>query len=145
MSKIWMPITAGVLDILSGFFGSGNASQASCVYYLTRKGVGEDFGALFLYYDIVCLLSLIFLALAIVGGVCAFIRRKWSIALAGAIAALFPSMIATVYYLLAFGPQYSPLTLYLMGAGIAAIAAIILTILSRKQFKSKQTKVRRAN
>jgi hypothetical protein len=137
MNKIWMPITAGVLDIISGLFGGGNASQVSCAYYLTRQADFDALNAYFLYYDIVCLLSLVCLALAIVGGICAFIRRKWSIALAGAIAALFPSMIATVYYFLAFGPQYSPLTLYLMGAGIAAIAAIILTILSRKQFKSK--------
>lgn len=106
--KTWMPTTAGILDIISGSFGL----IAFCVLAIAGgivrfapnipKFLPPMFMGLALPLAIVGIL-------AIVGGIYALQRRNWGLALAGSIAAFFPS--------------------WLLG-----IPAIVLTALSRDEF-----------
>jgi hypothetical protein len=107
--KTWMPTTAGILDIVAGSFGL----IAALVFIF----VG---GIMRFIPDVPTFLCPIFMALAgplaiigilaIVGGVYALRRKIWGLALAGSIAAFFPSWIL-------------------------GIAAIVFTILSKNEFE----------
>lgn len=105
----WMPTTAGILDIISGSFGLIAFCALVVAGVIVRfapnipKFLPPMFVGLALPLAIVGIL-------AIVGGIYALQRRNWGLALAGSIAAFFPS--------------------WLLG-----IAAIILTALSRDEFE----------
>ena len=115
-----MPITAGIYDILSGLFQLQSAtiiftwarlSEVSIIYAET--------------YFVITALTLSAL-LAITGGFYNIERRRWRMALAGSIAASIPFMpwlLARLY----LPPESLPLMLL-------GIAAIVLTLLSRKEF-----------
>jgi hypothetical protein len=107
--ETWMPTTAGILDIIAGSCGI----IASLVFVF----VG---GILRFVPDVPTFLFPIFTALAvpiaaigilaIVGGIYALRRKIWGLALAGSIAAFFPSWIL-------------------------GLTAIVLTALSKDEFK----------
>jgi len=112
MNNTWKPILAGVLDILSGAFLFG------ITLFLAIRGIA--------WIATTLVLPAI---LATAGGVYAMMRRKWPMALAGSISAFLA--------LLAFGAIY-----YSTSEGIIAwiptlvgIAAIILSVLSKKEFE----------
>ena len=118
MEKTWMPVVAGILDIVSAAFkllGVLGVIIAGIVVPLNpyidpakaAGGVPVNVVALLLLAGIPLV---IFLILALVGGIYALQRKKWGLALAGSIAALLP--------------------LSLLG-----IAAIILTTLSKNEFE----------
>ncbi len=108
-NKTWMPTTAGILDIVSGGFG------LICALMFIFMG-----GVMRFVPDVPTYLWPIFMALsvplaivgilAIVGGIYALQRKVWGLALAGSIAAFFPS--------------------WLLG-----IAAIVFTALSKNEFE----------
>ena len=110
LKKTWKPIVAGIFDIVTG-------SIILSMLFLFGIGpmIAEPVGAGIFHFD----LSLLFLImpgiiislLDIIGGISAVRRRRWKWALAGSIAA-------------AIGP--TPL----------GIAAIVLTILSKNEFKA---------
>jgi len=135
MGKKWMPITVGVLDILSC------ASGIIFGIFLLQAGPRFDPWHSTVYEIGGPLISVIGV-LAIVGGVFSFKRMRWPLALSGAIAAfivLTPLMWEYWWY---FDPRilsrYFFSTMTLQGfSGIPAIVAIILTVLSRKQFERK--------
>lgn len=107
--KTWMPMTAGILDIISGSCGLIGA-----LVFIFLGGVMRFvpdvppflwpiFTALAVPFAIVGIL-------AIVGGIYALQRKIWGLALAGSIAAFFPSWIL-------------------------GIAAIVFTALSKNEFE----------
>jgi hypothetical protein len=109
MKKTWMPTVAGILDIVAG-------GLSLSVLFLFAVGpmiimpLNEGTFSLNWSLFLMVIPGLAIEALAIVGGVFAIQRRKWRWALAGSIAAFFPSW---------------PL----------GIAAIVLTILSKNEFE----------
>jgi len=109
MKKTWMPTVAGILDMVAG-------GLSLSVLFLFAVGpmiimpLNEGTFSLNWSLFLMVIPGLAIEALAIVGGVFAIQRRKWRWALAGSIAAFFPSW---------------PL----------GIAAIVLTILSKNEFE----------
>jgi len=118
MKKTWKPTVAGILDIVAGSFGLvlgllvvlGFAAFA--IFSRTDSTYLQQLpGAIIASVLItLALVSLIISILALVGGIYALKRKKWGVALAGSIAALFGS---------------TPL----------GIAAIILIVLSNNEFE----------
>ena len=101
-----MPIVAGTLTVIGGLF-----------FFVSVE--------LWAFWPL--FLTAIF---AVVGGVYTWERRKWPIALAGSISALFNLLfISTTLYEHGYGSDWS-LALTLIG-----IAAVVLTVLSKKEFK----------
>ncbi len=109
IKKTWMPVVAGILDIIAGslilvilfFFVIG-----SLIVRLAESGI-FDFNLSLVFMIIP---ALIIGSLAIAGGVLAVRRKKWGWALAGSIAAaLVPVALG--------------------------IVAIVLLVLSRNEFK----------
>jgi len=109
MKKTWMPTVAGILDMVAG-------GLSLSVLFLFAVGpmiimpLNEGTFSLNWSLFLMVIPGLAIEALAIVGGVFAIQKRKWRWALAGSIAAFFPSW---------------PL----------GIAAIVLTILSKNEFE----------
>ncbi len=104
MNKTWMPIVAGTLTIIGGLF---------------------FFVSVTLWAHWPLFLTAIF---AVVGGVYAWERRKWPIALAGSISALFNLLFINSIMRDYRSEWFWALTLI-------GIAAVVLTVLSRKEFK----------
>jgi hypothetical protein len=118
MEKTWMPKVAGILDIVAGAFGLFIiliwALWFAAFSFFMRSDTAE------FHHFPMSLMAIIFIPmaifmlaagiLAIVGGVYALRRKKWGLALAGSIGALFGS---------------SPL----------GVAAIIFTALSKNEFE----------
>lgn len=110
-NKTWMPMTAGILDIICGAWG--------LFFSLILMFVGQVIAALAkmppMVGPILSVLGIplsILAILAIVGGVYALRRKVWGLALAGSIASLF-------------SPYF-----FLLG-----IAAIVFTAMSKKEFE----------
>jgi hypothetical protein len=120
-ANTWMPTTGGILSIIVGvmdLIGSllmGGITCASSVFmndyygdYYLAPDIGNMtaavFGFLALYLLILGLVSLI-------GGIFAVQRKKWGLAIAGAITAFF-------------------------GGGILGILAIIFIAMGKKEFRS---------
>jgi hypothetical protein len=132
MNKVWMPITAGVLDILNGIFGIFEG-----VFILAWVTVGL-WGTVFENYKVWVPLLIIAGLLAIAGSVFALKRKIWPLAMAGAIIALIPTVPGMYDFWEGFNTSYFFSLPTIQGfIAVPAIVAIILTILSRKQFERK--------
>jgi hypothetical protein len=103
MNKKWMPIVAGTLTIIGGL-----------TFFV--------FVTFWAFWPLV--IPSIF---AIVGGIYAWERRKWQIALGGSISALFT--------LLFFSTRLDYRSEWSWILTIIGIAAVVLTVLSKKEFK----------
>ena len=119
-----MPIAAGILDILGGVI------QLLLAIFLIIARIISDVYTLgdkdtFLIITLFVLSAL----LAIIGSIYSIRRTRWSLALIGSIAASALLPIIIVYFIVyeeALGVLiYTP----------PGIAAIVLTVLSRKEFK----------
>ena len=115
MQRTWMPVAAGILDIVSGAFGLTGGfvllvlgTVGSAVMGCVEAEIPSFVPAVFL--SAIAVPLLIVAVLAIVGGVYALQRKKWGWALAGSIAAFFPTRVL-------------------------GIAAIVLTVLSKDEFE----------
>jgi hypothetical protein len=109
-NNTWMPLTAGILDIICGAWGlffSLLLMFISKIIVAVAK-LPPAVGPIFALLSIPVAL---FAILAIVGGVYALKRKIWGLALAGSIGALF----SPYFWLL-------------------AITSIVLTAMSRKEF-----------
>jgi len=113
MNKTWKPIVAGVLDIASG------ALSLVSVFFIAQFG-GFWFG--------VAILFGITGILAVIGGLYAFKRRGWRLALTGAIAASLS--IVPIFIIVTIATQLEWRLFSILG-----IAALVLTLLSRKEFR----------
>ena len=111
MEKTWKPTVIGILNIVSGAFGIVGFAIAIIAILIVIPVGGNN---LAIRESALCLVIvvpvLIAVALAITSGIYALKRKKWGWVLAGSIAALFLSW---------------PL----------AIAAIVLTVMSEKEFE----------
>jgi hypothetical protein len=118
MENTWMPKVAGILDIVAGAFGIILSCMMvlwlAAFYFITSIDTTEfhDFPLAFMAIFFIPWAIFVLAAgiLAIVGGIFALRKRKWSLALAGSIGAFFGS---------------SPL----------GVAAIIFTAMSKSQFE----------
>jgi hypothetical protein len=109
MQKTWMPTVSGILDIIAGSFG-----LILAFIFVLVGGVMRFIPRVPPYlFPIFTALSLPFAIvgiLAIIGGIYALKRKIWGLALAGSIAAFFPSWIL-------------------------GLTAIVLTALSKNEFE----------
>jgi hypothetical protein len=119
-----MPIAAGILDILGGVI------QLLLAIFLIIARIISDVYTLgdkdtFLIITLFVLSAL----LAIIGSIYSIRRTRWSLALIGSIAASALLPIIIVYFIVyeeaLGGLIYTP----------PGIAAVVLTVLSKKQFK----------
>ncbi len=123
MSKKWIPITAGILAICGGIIQLMLAifliiaRRISDVYTLGDK-------------DTFLITTLFFLSalLAIIGSIYCIRRTKWPLALIGSVAASALLPIVIVYFV-AYEEALGGLIYSLPG-----ITAIVLTVLSKKEF-----------
>jgi len=136
MDKKWMPITAGVLDIIHG------VGEILVGVFFIKVVRDLPWGGIYGTEEVILWLILIPIGvLAVVGGIHAFIRKRWPLALVGGIVTFILPALFMLDYWEGFEPRslrdfFSSHTL-LGFSGIPAIVAIILTVLSRKQFKRK--------
>jgi len=116
MKKTWMPMVAGILDIVAGALSFLLLALVIVVVFILMATRGASlFGNMPVRVGPAIILSLaipIMVAdvLAVVGGAYALMRKAWGLALAGSIAAVFAS--------------------WPMG-----IAAIVLTVMSKNEFE----------
>lgn len=130
MNKKWMPIVAGIFEIIAGFW----MLFSICVSAGVEGGPDELHE--FLLLSILLILGL----LAVVGGIFALIRRKWRLAFAGAIATLPLFLVAQIgLRMLEDYPYYRPTPpifyLNLVSPLLLSIVIIALLILSKRRFK----------
>lgn len=127
MSKKWMPVTAGILEILAGFW------MLISLFFL----IGFSEGRLDEPHEFM-LPAMIFIlgVLALVGGVFASINRKWRLALAGGVGIVtlpfitFSVLAAVIEY------DYNISRWYVVGFEVLiSISPVILLILSKREFK----------
>ncbi len=89
MEKTWKSVVAGVCDMIGGAFGLifGIMFIFSGALFQAQTGLAF-FGGVAIVPGI---LLVIFGIVAIIGGLQAFKRKKWALALTGSILALFPN------------------------------------------------------
>jgi hypothetical protein len=129
MNKKWMPITAGILEILAGFW------ILISTFYLV--GFAETpLEALEPHEFLLISILIILGVLPLIGGVFALIHRKWRLALAGA-AAVIPLPFIT-FSVLAAVAEYDyniPVPYTISLEVLLSISPIVLLLLSKREFK----------
>jgi len=110
MKKTWMPITAGAVNIIVGIF-----QVPFTIFGIFLIGV--ESGPLGAKENVYIAIMFLLALLAIVGGVYHIFRTKWPLAIVGSIAASIILYLASEFFVL------------------IGIAAIVLTVLSKKEFK----------
>jgi len=123
LKKTWMPIAAGILDIFSGAF------QLLAAIFFHIASMLSDTWPLQDWETYLVVTALVLSAFLAIGGSIHNMRRtNWPLAMAGSIAAsaLFPLVVYFVVY------EVAPPFLIIMLPGIIAI---VLTVLSRKEFE----------
>ena len=121
MNRKWMPITAGILDIIYGGFGVLFGPYAIFIETVFRFPQAE-------WYQITGPMVFIAGLFSIIGGIHHIKIKKWSLALTGSICMLFiTGMFIVDLYVIPIALRSIP--------GIFAIVVLVLTILSRKQFE----------
>jgi hypothetical protein len=126
MNKKWMPITAGVLDIIYVAFGLFFGT----IYFITGT-IGTLLREVIRNYFLVQIIGpivLIATILSLIGGIYSIKIRHWSFAMIGSICTLFVTWGIVIWL------ENAPIILRCL-PWIPAIVAILLTILSRKQFE----------
>jgi hypothetical protein len=119
-NKTWMPMTAGILDIVAGGFGLVIAFMSIFMGGIMRLAPNAPASPLSSLIVIgLGLLLAVLGILAIVGGIFALQRKIWGLALAGSIAAFIDSCFSFIFVF--------PL--------LVGIAAIVFTVLSKNEFE----------
>jgi len=134
MNKKWMPIVAGILEIVDGFGILTSAFFFLILGYIEHRGPWQpwDFLWFFLWLSIPFFLGIV----SVVGGVCALRRRKWRLAFAGAAAAISLPLIALFGLAGWIEYDYNLPQLYTFGLGfLLSISPIVLLSLSKREFK----------
>lgn len=143
----WMPITAGILDILNGIIMSLAGFAAIFSVYFERSLSRTSFLGIILPF------LLILGLLPIIGGVCSMKRKGWHIALTGTFFSLGFSLYISLNALMSSPGGYYDLYQFLIYIShpiyisnpviflwIPSTIAIVFTVLSREQF-SKEYKM----
>ena len=125
MNRKWMPITAGILDIISGALQLWAALYALILFVL--KGWGWlGYGLIILIIGSPCFITSI---VAIVGGIYVIQGKKRYIVYLGALAAFFPLIIPSLFL---YGLDGNPIWWSVMLIGIAAL---VLSLRVEKKYK----------
>jgi len=123
MNRKWMPITAGVLDIIYGAFG---------VLFGPYAFIGATFISVHFHgtYLAAVMGPTAFIAgiLSLIGGIYHIKVKHWSLAFTGSICTLLITWAPFMFFI------NTPISLRSI-PGIFAIFVLVLTILSRKQFE----------
>jgi len=130
MKKTWMPITAGILEMLAGI-----VPFAFAPLYLFLIGI-EAPRPLEPWYFLWVLVPALFGVLSLVGGVCALLRRRWRLAFWGAIATI-PCLMLLPRGAHSFDAWYLQLwySFIVIWPLLISAAIIALIILSKKEFR----------
>lgn len=124
MNKKRMPVAAGILDIISGALQLGVSLSAIGLIISSGWSIA-GINLLSLIYTLPLLGTGV---VAILGGIYIIQRRKWNLAFWGALAAFIPlGSLVTFYSLMLNQPAWALISLL-------GIAAITLTVLSKKEF-----------
>lgn len=145
MNKKWMPILAGILEILAGFMMLASAVYVLGIYYVLIPHPWEDsslagwsmiqFIAALLQLSLLFVIGLFGIA-SLVGGVCALLRRRRGLAFAGAIATIPLYFIATLGVGAWANFMYDiPIHYFYWSPLLVSIAVITLIVLSKKEFE----------
>ena len=145
MSKKWMPITAGILEILAGFLLLFAAFVFFGLLYLETPRPWEEsslsvygltrFVTVLIWWMVPFVAGLLGIV-PLVGGVYALLRRRWGLAFSGAIATVPLTFIAPF----GIGPwannEYGIAQHYFSWLPLLlSIAIITLLVLSKREFK----------
>ena len=129
MNKKWMPITAGILEIMAGFWMLASAYFFLALMYIETPWPWP------LGYFLLFLLPFLGI-LSMVGGVYALKRRKWRLAFGGA-AATIPLPLMALSGLAQWAQQVHNIPeLYSFVLGfILSVSIIVLLRLSKREFQ----------
>jgi hypothetical protein len=144
MNKKWMPITAGILDIIAAVVYGGIPGYV-VIWEIYKPLYGYPFPGGFGIFDWMGLVGIPAGILAIIGGVHAIIRKRWWLALAGSVAISIPVLMLWGFLAITQGSAIPAIALFTSEAIIgtelwliilvfSGIPAIVLTVLSKKQF-----------
>lgn len=125
----WMPVTAGTLTIVAGaaelFVGLVFiAAGARFAERLGRTGLGA-IGLPFVVLGIV----------AVVGGVFAAVRKAWGMAVVGAVAGVVAPMVSVFWFGFEAVHRHGGFLAMMLILTLATIAAVILLVVGRRDFK----------
>jgi len=131
MRKTWKPITAGILDIIYGW-SVGSILMLGMLWGIAEDGLGtSDFIFLSSAFIMVCL--------AFAGGIYATLRKRWWLSLVGSIGAFFLAVLLPVGLIIAMTLSSfissAPFVVFGLIAIIAGITPVVLTALSKNEFK----------
>ena len=128
MKKTWKPIAAGAIGIIVGIF------QVPFIWFIQAM-TELEVGPLGTREWLVITALTLFALFAIVGGICHIFRTKWPLAMAGSIAVFFSFNWFNLHRVI--GLYYRPSEIYWADIvlPLLGIATIVLTVLSRKEFK----------
>ena len=133
MNGALKPKTAGILEVIIGISGTGTGLFAELI--LLDPFWTSD------YYIFVRIITTIVGMMAIIGGIYAFKRKRWALAITGAIATIALSVPITWLLIraLSWVPGISGFFMFcsLFIIIIPAIIGTILIIQSREQFERK--------
>lgn len=141
MNKTWMPIAAGILEIMAGFW-----MLISTLYFLgfalleARGSLWENLSLRDWIEGMIPFIISLLGVVALVGGVFALLSRKWGLALAGAIATV-PLFLVARFGLRWFidYPYFEPTPpifyLNLVSPLLLSIVIITLLVLSKREFR----------
>jgi hypothetical protein len=142
MNKKWMPITAGILDVL---YGAWYAFILSFTIMATLTSPWRDIYGVSTSEMIFWIIMIAFAVPAMVGGAYAFKRKRFWLVLAGTVVASIIPVAFVIDYWVRFDPSDLASLYRIQGfvgfpafLWIPAVVAIILIILFRKQFAGKQ-------
>ncbi len=128
MNRKWMPITAGVIGIIVGIF------QVPFIWFILAM-TQLEMGSIGTRTWLVIAALTIFTIFAIVGGIYHIRRTKWPLAMAGSIAVFFCLNLFNLQQVVTL--YYRPSEIYWPDVvfPLLGIAVIVLTVLSKKEFR----------
>ena len=128
MNKTWMPIVAGVIGIIVGIF------QVPFIWLIGAL-TELELGPLGTRTWLVIVALMLFAIFAIIGGICHIFRTKWPLAMAGSVAVFFCFNLFNLHRVVTL--YYRPSEIYWPDVvlPLLGIAPIVLTLLSKKEFK----------
>jgi len=133
LNRKWMPVTAGILDVICGISGI----LAGLFFLAIGATLGSGSNS-YPPYQLEAGLMITSGIIALAGGVFSFLRKRWALTFTGAIAALLASVPWVAIPWVDFKMEHLSNSIMLFNLTvIPGIVAIILTVLSRKQFERK--------
>ena len=137
MNRKWMPILAGILEILAGFAVLASILFIIWLAWLTGQRPWDDpsllLWILWMIPFIIGLLGIV----SLVGGVCALMRRRWRSAFWGSISTVSLFFVAAFGWLGSWTEfDYGIAPHYFYWSPLLISAAIItLVVLSKREFR----------